>query len=197
MQEYCKHVGVVLHWEEALSAKVLSGLVQYNEGEETTTMRRILLPVVFLSTIAITAYAAEGEFKVCSLLTRNEIHEIVGITVGNGIEDSMGEVRQCSWAGSMPDDLSLVVSFQKAAFQASCEKRYKGEKDLGRRVEDLSDFGNKAWWSFQRKDPALSIVAMNVCGPKGILRMSVWGTAEEEAMKKMAEELARKAFSRL
>ena len=159
-------------------------------------MRANLFAILIV--LVFTLAASSQDWKPCSLLTAAEIHEAMGITVDPGMEDNMDGIIQCSWAAKEDVNLSLVLSIQKAGSnaQADCSARWKGEKDTGRRVEDGTGLGDKCWWSFQKKDESLSIVAMTVCNSKGILRISVWGSEQEPKMKEMSRTLAQKALSR-
>ena len=110
----------------------------------------------------------------------------------------MGELFQCSWAAEEENVASPMISFQKTGADGKtiCNQRYELDKKNQRYKSDVTGLGEKAWWTFH-KQADFFIGGINICGPSGILRVSLWGPGEEEKMKKVAEGLAKKAYERL
>jgi hypothetical protein len=161
---------------------------------------KIILISLFGVVVSCFYCFADTPVKVCRLVTSSEIHEIVGITVGEGEEDSLTPgVYQCSWAAEGDNaQSSILISYQLAEADPvkTCSERFEGEKKL-RKVEETSGFGKRAWWSFHQKDKNLSVLALNVCVANGVFRVSLWGMIDQLRDKKVVEELTRKSLSRL
>ena len=153
-----------------------------------------------------------ARFDVCALLKREEIQEITGSSItetkGSGRSNGSFRISQCVYLASQPDQsVSLVVTqtdpsapqkrkpkdFWREKFdryqEEKEEKKEEGEQqEEGRPPRRIEGLGEEAFWTAG----SLYVLEKDV-----FLRISIGGSAPEEAKLEHAKALAALAVKRL
>jgi hypothetical protein len=130
--------------------------------------------------------------SVCALVTKAEIEQAIGTTIGNGVAGKAGKDDVCAFANSKGTKVNIVIS------------RSHAKRDL----TNLVDEAKKALPNAKvREFPGLGEKALLVEIPKGDTMLSVYrggdalvvsvnGIGEGAKAHAVVEKIARKAFSR-
>jgi hypothetical protein len=149
-----------------------------------------MLKTAFILCAAAAALAAQQTKKTCSLLTKAEIQQAIGVAVADGIPNK--DMDSCRFQA--PDGVGMVVLTASRDTSADSAKKVAAAKQLNKnsKFRDLANLGDCAILiETAYVGPQVSIFR----GADNLL-ISVMAFGDTPKVSAAAEALARKAFSR-
>jgi hypothetical protein len=128
----------------------------------------------------------------CALVTKAEIEQAIGTTIGKGVPHQAGKADVCAYANAKGNKVSIFVtrSQQKRNFSTLAAEAQKALPQA--KVQELPGLGDKALLVEHAKAGTL----VSIYRGGDVLVVSVYGIANSAKAAAAVERIARKAFSR-
>lgn len=128
----------------------------------------------------------------CSLVTRAEIEQAIGTTIGNGVTHEAGEADVCAYANSKGNKVNIFVSRSQNKRDFSALVGQAKEALPNAKVREFQGLGERALLVEDPNGPTI----LSVYRGGDALVVSVYGIPNGPKAEAAVEKIARKAYKR-
>jgi len=163
-------------------------------------MHKTLVPLILLWTLEGTLSAAPQTkpkpaakpLSACAVVTKAEIEQAIGTTLGNGMPHGVREADVCAYENKKGNKVNIFVSRSndKRDLTTLVEEAKKALPKA--KVQEIKGLGDKALLVDDPKGPSM----LSIYRRGDALVVSVYGISDRAKADAAVEKIARKAFGR-